>query len=29
VTLETRGTSHIVAISHALRETGFLFERIQ
>jgi len=29
VTLETRGTAHIAAISHALRETGFGFERIQ
>ena len=29
VTLETRGASHIAAISHALREAGFRFERIQ
>jgi threonine dehydratase len=29
VTLETRGASHIAAISHALREAGFSFERIQ
>jgi threonine dehydratase len=29
VTLETRGSSHIAAISHALREAGFGFERIQ
>ena len=29
VTLETRGASHITAISHALREAGFSFERIQ
>ncbi len=29
VTLETRGASHITAISHALRESGFRFERIQ
>ena len=29
VTLETRGASHIAAISRALRETGFRFERIQ
>jgi len=29
VTLETRGATHITAISHALRETGFRFERIQ
>jgi threonine dehydratase len=29
VTLETRGASHITAISHALREAGFRFERIQ
>jgi threonine dehydratase len=29
VTLETRGAAHITAISHALRETGFRFERIQ
>lgn len=28
VTLETRGASHIAAISHALRETGFRVERI-
>jgi threonine dehydratase len=28
VTLETRGDSHIAAISHALREAGFRFERI-
>ena len=28
VTLETRGTAHIAAISHALREAGFSFERI-
>jgi threonine dehydratase len=28
VTLETRGSSHITAISHALREAGFRFERI-
>ena len=28
VTLETRGASHITAISHALREAGFRFERI-
>ena len=28
VTLETRGSSHITAISHALREDGFRFERI-
>jgi threonine dehydratase len=29
VMLETRGATHITAISHALREAGFLFERIQ
>ncbi len=29
VTLETRGASHITAISHALAEAGFRFERIQ
>jgi threonine dehydratase len=29
ITLETRGTTHIAAISHALREGGFRFERIQ
>ena len=29
VTLETRGSAHIAAISHALREAGFPFERIQ
>jgi len=29
VTIETRGTAHIAAISHALREAGFQFERIQ
>jgi threonine dehydratase len=29
VTLETRGVTHITAISHALREAGFRFERIQ
>jgi threonine dehydratase len=29
VTLETRGAAHIAAISHALREAGFRFERIQ
>jgi threonine dehydratase len=29
VTLETRGAAHITAISHALREAGFQFERIQ
>ena len=29
VTLETRGAAHITAISHALREDGFRFERIQ
>jgi threonine dehydratase len=29
VTLETRGAAHIAAISHALREGGFPFERIQ
>ena len=29
VTLETRGATHITAISHALREAGFHFERIQ
>ena len=29
VTLETRGASHITAISHALLEAGFSFERIQ
>ena len=29
VTLETRGATHITAISHALREGGFRFERIQ
>ncbi len=29
VTLETRGASHIAAISHSLREAGFRFERIQ
>jgi threonine dehydratase len=28
VTLETRGSAHIAAISHALREAGFSFERI-
>jgi threonine dehydratase len=29
LTLETRGATHITAISHALREAGFRFERIQ
>jgi threonine dehydratase len=29
VTLETRGATHITAISHALREAGFRFERIR
>ncbi len=29
VTLETRGATHITAISQALREAGFQFERIQ
>lgn len=29
VTLETRGAAHITAISHALGEAGFKFERIQ
>ncbi len=29
VTIETRGATHITAISHALREGGFSFERIQ
>jgi threonine dehydratase len=29
VTIETRGAAHIAAISHALREAGFRFERIQ
>jgi threonine dehydratase len=29
VTLETRGASHIAAISHVLREAAFRFERIQ
>lgn len=29
VTLETRGSSHITAISHALGEAGYRFERIQ
>ena len=29
VTLETRGSTHITAISHALKEGGFRFERIQ
>jgi len=29
VTLETRGASHITSISHAIREAGFRFERIQ
>ncbi len=29
ITLETRGASHISAISHAVREAGFRFERIQ
>jgi threonine dehydratase len=29
VTIETRGATHITAISHALREAGFRFERIQ
>jgi threonine dehydratase len=29
VTLETRGATHITAISHALREAAFRFERIQ
>jgi hypothetical protein len=28
VTLETRGATHITAISHALGEAGFRFERI-
>jgi threonine dehydratase len=28
VTLETRGATHITAISHALSEAGFRFERI-
>jgi threonine dehydratase len=29
VTIESRGATHITAISHALREAGFRFERIQ
>jgi threonine dehydratase len=29
VTIETRGSTHITSISHALREAGFHFERIQ
>jgi len=29
VTVETRGASHITAISHALREAGFAIERVQ
>jgi len=29
VTIETRGSTHIAAISHALREGAFRFERIQ
>ncbi|MGA2501938.1 MAG: threonine ammonia-lyase, partial [Tepidisphaeraceae bacterium] len=29
VTIETRGATHIAAISHALREASFRFERIQ
>jgi threonine dehydratase len=29
ITLETRGAAHITAISHALHEAGFRFERIQ
>jgi threonine dehydratase len=29
VTIETRGSAHIAAISHALREAGFGYERIQ
>jgi threonine dehydratase len=29
ITVETRGATHITAISHALREAGFRFERIQ
>jgi threonine dehydratase len=29
VTIETRGAAHIAAISHALREAGFGYERIQ
>ena len=29
VTIETRGATHITAISHALGEAGFRFERIQ
>ncbi|HVU46511.1 MAG TPA: threonine ammonia-lyase [Terracidiphilus sp.] len=29
ITLETRGAAHITAISHALQEEGFRFERIQ
>jgi len=29
VTIETRGATHIAAISHALREGQFRFERIQ
>ena len=29
VTVETRGASHITAISHALREAGFPIERVQ
>ncbi len=29
ITLETRGAGHITAISHALQEDGFRFERIQ
>ena len=28
ITLETRGATHITAITHALREAGFRFERI-
>ena len=28
ITLETRGTSHIQAISSALQEAGYKFERI-
>ncbi len=29
ITVETRGTTHIAAIRHALQEAGFRFERIQ
>jgi hypothetical protein len=28
VTIETRGATHITAISHALSEAGFRFERV-